>query len=268
MILVAGLAWIFPRSVAAHQEVSFELNPPHGDPVTLTAILKTPRDHGPFATAALKKDEPRFPAVVLLHGCAGVIPNSNVWAAKLERWGYVVLQVDSFGPRGQTNICASGPAAPTDTRVLDAYAAKSYLASLPYVDTKRIAVMGWSHGGTATLDAVGGVLDAGQPGPDPFKAAVAFYPWCPGSITRLEAPLLILIGEKDDWTPSRRCQEILLDSEIRHKLTLKVYSGAYHAFDVRRSATFGQQGHHLEFDSSATEDAATLVEDFLHQHLQ
>jgi dienelactone hydrolase len=268
MILVVGLVWILPGAVAAHEEVSFEMNPPHGDPVMLTAILKTPRDHGPFAAAAPNQDERKFAAVVLLHGCAGVIPNSNVWASKLERWGYVVLQVDSFGPRGQTNICASGPAAPTDTRLLDAYAAKSYLAGLPFVDAKRIAVIGWSHGGSATLDLVAGVRDEGRPGFDPFKAAVAFYPWCLGSMTHLEAPLLILIGEKDDWTPSGRCQQILLDGETGHKLTLKVYVGAYHAFDVMRPATMGQKGLHLEYDASAAEDAATQLEDFLRQHLQ
>lgn len=268
MILVAGFAAILPSAVAAHQDVSFEMIPPLGDPVTLTAVLRVPRDDGPFATATPKEGEQPFAAVVLLHGCAGIIANSNVWAAKLELWGYVVLQMDSFGPRGQTNICASGPDAATDTRVLDAYAAKSYLARLPYVDAERIAVIGWSHGGSATLNAVGSVHNEGQPGPDPFKAAVAFYPWCLGSMIRLEAPLLILMGEKDDWTPSKRCREMPLDGESRHKVTLKVYSGAYHAFDVRRSTTLGQQGHHLEFDPAATLDAATQVENFLRKHLQ
>jgi len=268
MILVAVFSWIYPGVIVAHQDVSFEMSPPGGDPVTLKAVLKVPRDDGPFATAAPKEGEQPFAAVVLLHGCAGIIPNSNVWSSKLEQWGYVVLQMDSFGPRGQKNICASGPDAPTDTRVLDAYAAKAYLASLPYVDAKRIALMGWSHGGSATLNAVGGVRKTDRPSPEPFKAAVAFYPWCFGSKTRLEAPLLILMGEKDDLTPSRRCREMPLDRESRHKATLKVYSGAYHAFDVRRPVTMGQKGHHLKYDPSATEDAATQVENFLRKHLQ
>lgn len=268
LILVAGLAWIWPGAVAAHEEVTFELNPPRGDPVTLTAVLKTPRDHGPFANTALKKDELGFPAIVLLHGCAGVIPSSNVWAAKLEQWGYVVLLVDSFGPRGQKNLCAMGPAAPTDTRLLDAFAAKSYLAALPFVDATRIAVMGWSYGGSTAIDAVTGVAEAGQPDTDSFKAAVAFYPWCLETMPRLDAPLLILVGENDDWTPASRCREISLDDGIRNQPTLKVYAGATHAFDVMRPATLGQPDLHLEYDSTAADDAATQVEDFLRRHLQ
>ena len=30
------------------------------------------------------------------------------WASTLHQWGYVVLLVDSFTPRGQTNICNVG----------------------------------------------------------------------------------------------------------------------------------------------------------------
>src|ERR1700752_2716973 len=43
----------------------------------------------------------RHPAIVMLHTCAGVGLHLNLWAARLMREGYVVLKVDSFGPRGE-----------------------------------------------------------------------------------------------------------------------------------------------------------------------
>ena len=46
------------------------------------------------------------------------------------------------------------------------------------------------------------------------------------------APLLILIGEKDDWTPAEPCR--LLTEAARQAgspMTIKIYPGAHHSFD-------------------------------------
>jgi dipeptidyl aminopeptidase/acylaminoacyl peptidase len=66
--------------------------------VQLTGQLYQPAGEGPF------------PAVVFLHGCAGIDPVQHHWAHRLQQWGYVVLLVDSFGPRGVTNVCTGGVA--------------------------------------------------------------------------------------------------------------------------------------------------------------
>jgi hypothetical protein len=54
--------------------------------VQLTGQLYPPAGEGPF------------PAVVFLHGCAGIDPVQHHWAHRLQQWGYLVLLVDSFGP--------------------------------------------------------------------------------------------------------------------------------------------------------------------------
>jgi dienelactone hydrolase len=41
----------------------------------------------------------RYPAVVVLHGCAGISSRSIEIADRLGAWGYVALAVDSFGGR-------------------------------------------------------------------------------------------------------------------------------------------------------------------------
>lgn len=91
-------------------------------------------------------------AVVLLHGCGGDADGlDRNWGVRLQSWGYAVLTVDSFTPRGMTNSCHGGtPAA----RLFDAYGALHFLSSLPSIDPARIAVMGFSEGGIIGLTDV------------------------------------------------------------------------------------------------------------------
>jgi len=177
-----------------------------------------------------------LPAVVALHGCGGMQPMHHRWARTLQQWGYVVLLVDSFSPRGTTNICGSGLSVdPLYVRMPDAYAAQAYLAGQPFVDRTRIAVMGWSHGGATTLYAVDDIY-LPRLNTVPCKAAIAMYPGCLLRLLRMNAPLLILIGEADDWAPAARCQEMVRQSaqwgtKTACSVTLQVYPGAHHGFD-------------------------------------
>jgi hypothetical protein len=53
----------------------------------------------------------------------------NTWVERLLSWGYVVLQADSFGPRGYDNICERN-VINDRMRSLDAYCEKSFLSTL------------------------------------------------------------------------------------------------------------------------------------------
>src|SRR5258708_3531706 len=96
------------------------------------------------------------PGVVLLHGCGGIRPHFVQWAGALRDMGYVALLVDSFRLRGISGICASSQtmASMTTDRAADAYGALRHLKDLPFVDGDRVALMGWSHGGWTTLEAM------------------------------------------------------------------------------------------------------------------
>jgi dienelactone hydrolase len=103
---------------------------------------------------------------------------------------------------------------------------------LPFVDGSRVGLMGGSHGGATTLAAMA------APGVSPgFRAAVALYPGCTQWLRATEAyrpaaPLLILIGEKDDWTPAEPCRRLTeAAQQAGAPMTIKVYPGAYHSFD-------------------------------------
>ncbi len=192
------------------------------------------------------------PTVLALHGCSGLYLRDGKtfdrrypdFVERLNRAGYNVLLTDSFGSRGSGPICTKKldeRRITVDDRREDVIAAVKWLAARPDVDAKRIALLGWSHGGSTTLAA----LNAARPEhAQPLAGAVAFYPGCRAFLPdpyRLDTPLLMLLAEKDDWTPPRHCET--LASRIRTAqpaadLALKVYPDSYHGFDGKSAVRF------------------------------
>lgn len=96
----------------------------------------------------------RTPAIVVLHTCDGPGPAEADWASRLAESGYIVLVVDSYGPRGVVETCTRLPAHNVGPQVFDAYGGLAWLRRQPSVDADRVAVMGRAHGATSALDAV------------------------------------------------------------------------------------------------------------------
>ena len=201
-----------------------------------------------------------FPAVVIMHDCSGIGPRSSGapgrWARELTGRGYVVLMPDSFTTRGYPDgVCTEASRSRDDVsparRVRDAYAALVYLRTLPYVDRAHVGLMGGSHGGSTTLATmVATESETGLPAGEArssFAAAVALYPGCVASrrtwnstgVYQPRAPLLILIGDKDDWTPAEPCRR-LADAarQAGYPVTIKIYPGAHHSFDSDRPVRY------------------------------
>jgi dienelactone hydrolase len=224
-----------------------------GTPLMLTGKLTKPQGNGPF------------PAVVLLHGCGGFrADRDDLWAERFANWGYVALQVDSLGPRGLSSVCEDSPLSLVDLihhRIKDAYDAKTYLIGLPFVDRNRVGVMGWSHGGWTTISVVDQKRD------DSFRSAIAFYPYCDRMLFDFNAPLLILIGEKDDWTPANLCFMRMRSGQTGHEVILKIYPDSHHGFDGEELDT-SVAGHRLLYNPVAAADAIIQVKAFLAKHLK
>src|SRR5215472_191911 len=149
-----------------------------------------------------------FPAVIGLHGCAGMPDTTKrKLVDEIVGWGYVVLLVDSFATRGIEHACTGGFPHIADMRRSDAYGALAFLARQTFVDPQRVAAVGFSHGGWATLS----VAETNSfelfvvPSNLRFRAAVAFYPLCWAAGARPGIPTLILIGTLDEWTPAADC---------------------------------------------------------------
>ena len=102
--------------------------------------------------------------------------------------------------------------------------------------------------GLLSIGLVAGNSAFAQDKKDGFKAGIALYPGCaPGSrvwqsatgVYKPIAPLLILIGEWDDWTPAAPCQKLTDAAKAaEYPVSIKVYPGAYHSFDSNNPVRF------------------------------
>lgn len=207
-----------------------------------------------------------FPAIVLAHTCAGVGPHTEMWAKRLVGWGYVVLAPDSFGPRGVNQVCTKGTIVSGNIRVADVAGALDFLNAQPFVRRGDIGLIGHSHGGWTTVRAVQKNFGLAERG---LKAAVAYYPSCWAAFdSHVEIPLLILIGDKDDWTPADNCRKLQAAGFDRPDLVEAVYyPNAHHSFDYNvpdRSAF----GHRLGYDTAAAPDAEARTKAFFEKLLR
>jgi dienelactone hydrolase len=224
--------------------------------LTIPGTITKPEGDGPF------------PALVLLHGCSGIDSHHKDWATALAHEGYVTVLVDSHGPRHMAESCTGASAA--GDRIWDALGALRHLRSLPYVAGHRIGVMGWSEGGAVALRASSDRLAdhvLKEPG---FRATIAFYPGCGGNLsTDTTAAVLLLLGEKDDWTSPIPCVQIATElQQASRPVEYVVYPNTTHGFDqswMRGDVTY--LGHLMRYDPVATGDALTRIRSFLQRHL-
>jgi dienelactone hydrolase len=224
--------------------------------VTLSGYLARPAGDGPRG------------AIILLHTCAGISEHEEMWSKRLVSWGYVVLSVDSFTPRGFSYICdgRTGGGATTTPwrRALDAYGAKEYLSTRSFIDPKRIAGIGMSHGGMTVLETIKESISEGL-SMQPFQAAIALYPLC-SAPEPINAPTLILIGSEDSWTPALLCEQYVARLRGQHDIGLQVFAGAHHGFD-HPGIDSVDAGHTIRSDPEAADKASQMVHKFLGQHL-
>lgn len=249
-----------------------------GEGVELVARMYAPEGKGPF------------PAIVLLHGCNGLwgrdgepTRNYETWARRFQERGYLALLVDSFGPRGEKEICTQGirKIHPGRERVSDAQAALRWLASRSDVRKESVHLLGWSNGGMTVLQAVKGEKGLGGDSEPSFRSAVAFYPGCRDLVGRRYAskvPLLIQAGGADDWTPARYCEAMAVDAQGRgERIEIDVYEGAHHAFDsvagsvrfradVRNPSSPSGRGAHVGPDPVAREKSLLRAMEFIEAH--
>ena len=221
-----GLLPLF--ALAAPQEASFTSL----DGTALRAWVFQPAAQPPRGT------------VIALHGYGGLYASRGVRAGQLNArhqamadllvlQGYAAVFPDSLTPRGETELCTQKIGArriDQTQRRADALAALAWVGAQPWADPARIALLGWSHGGSAVLSASDATrVDVRGAAVRP-ALAVAFYPGCSAALRagyRPSAPLVLMLGEKDDWTPPGPC--IKLGKTVGAEVN--VYADSYHDFD-------------------------------------
>jgi dienelactone hydrolase len=270
-VLAAGLAGEV-AAAAAPQEVSY----PSHDGTLIKAWVFLP--DGPVPRGS----------VVALHGCGGLYASRGdrrgqlnarhqAMADMLVGQGYAAVFPDSLTPRGESELCTQkmGTRQINQTqRRADTLGTLAWIAAQPWATPGGIALLGWSHGGSAVLAATDlSRADVRAQLPQP-ALAVAFYPGCSAALKsgyRPSARLVLMLGEKDDWTPPGPCVELgkVVGAEVN------LYADSYHDFDspvgevrLRLDVPNGLhpgQGVHVGPNPAAREQAYARLRELLAQ---
>jgi dienelactone hydrolase len=177
------------------------------------------------------------PAIVALHGCGGPFPaRDRQWREHLVGQGHIMLFPNSFSSRGLGSQCRVKATERKVTsfvvRRSDAIESARWLAARPGTPPGGVALLGWSDGGSTVMAAVTVAPDlpAGL-----IRGMVAFYPGCFAATSSPDwkpaAPMLLLMGEADDWTPVTSCRPVAARF-APPAIQLVTFPGAYHDFDA------------------------------------
>ena len=177
------------------------------------------------------------PAIVMVHGSAGVGANVDNWARHLNGIGVAAFILDSFTGRGIVETITNQSRLGHLTMIVDAYRAHALLSEHSRIDSARIAVMGFSKGGSAALYSslrrFGRMHGTAHL---EFSGHIAFYPQCNTVYLDEEdtndRPIRLFHGADDDYVsvePAKRYVEKL--QRAGKNARLSEYPEAQHAFD-------------------------------------
>jgi len=238
-LLGLGSAWateVPTKQIAArtelHQIQTLTLSDQHflkgdstGTPVTITGQFRIAQGSG------------RLPVVVLQHGSGGFAANVDFWSRVLNELGISTFAIDSLTGRGLQDLNPNQALLGRTNFILDIYRALDILARHPRVDPARIALMGFSRGGQATLYA--SLLrfhNLWNKSGLQFAAYLPFYPDCMttfrSDIEVGDRPIRIFGGTPDDYNPISVCKPYVERLRAAGRdVELTEYPNASHAFD-------------------------------------
>lgn len=221
-----------------------------------------------------------YPVVIQFHGCAGYRNDFMAqWAKVANDAGFLVVAVDSAGPRGidpetaLSSVC-TGKMLVGQERAGDVAAAIALVAGRADVDPSRIVVAGWSHGAWSVMDEIA-LASAGHAPPSIDGAAAPvdlagvalFYPYCgEGAWSRLKrwrtsAQTIAFVAGEDTIVDGPQCKTLFERIAAEGSLIDVVYyDKADHVFD---DATLIGGDYEYFYDAAAHKDAAARYGAFL-----
>lgn len=234
------------------------------------------------------KGQGPFPALIVVHSCAGLGQSIGYWRKEAVRRGYVVFVVDSFSSRGAAT-CKPLPPVPQARGVKDVFDAAEHLKKFPFVNQSQIAMLGLSWGAMVGLRSAspGFLAQVGLPS-SPLRAVVGLYPACYmpafGSATTgteilhgdVSTPTLVLMGGQDNELPPQECLSRLEPLKERGAVVeWHVFPNATHCWDCsdqhnqRWSPPWaGGRSVVYFYDSKVTDESAERAFEFLARRLK
>ena len=188
------------------------------------------------STAATTADK-KVPAVIMIHEFWGINDNIRSMANTLaKQGGYIVLAVDLFkgqstkDPNQAMQLVQSARSNPQEA-ISNLQAAVKYVRSLPFVNSSKIASIGWCFGGGQSLQ----LALHSEEGQQPLAATILYYgtPLVTdkAELSKIKWPVLGIFGDHDQAIPLQEIEKFkaALDADgITNEIY--IYKGLGHAF--------------------------------------
>ena len=178
------------------------------------------------------------PCIVACHGSRG-------WADHhqdhINNWlgaGFAVFCINSFDSREVDRTVESQMMVTYAMMLSDAFEALKLLNTHPLIDSGKIAITGWSLGGTVALySAWKPIAESLAQNGERFVAHMPFYPAAhlrPEDNRWQDVPIKIFHGEMDDYTPLSLVQGLIDEvNKIGVSMELEIYPNSHHSFDSK-----------------------------------
>jgi len=198
----------------------------YGRPTTIAGVLRVAQGAG------------RLPLVVLVPGSGGINAGADVWDRQFESMGISTFVMDSFAGRGIVSTVVDQSQLGRLNMILDLYRSLTVLSAHPRIDPNRIAVMGFSRGGQATLYAsLKRFHKMWNPGGVDPAVYIALYPPC---ITAYVAdtdvsdhPIRMFHGISDDYVEIGPCRSYFARLKATaNDIQMTEYPDTWHAYDL------------------------------------
>lgn len=211
-----------PEEIPVHVVMPDAQSP---EQITIKALLLKPSIPAPWNT------------VVISSSCSG--EGDLTWDFYPKEYlasGMAVVLVEPFTPRGYDSICGNQFRLTVGQRLQDLHQVLDRLRTDQRFTPNKIALSGHSVGGTNVL--MSAYVEAQEKlnrNTGSFNAFVASAPECIATFrkTKLAGPMLVLMGEKDDWTKPAPCLEEIKRLESHGETVQQlILANASHTFST------------------------------------
>jgi len=209
----------------------------------------------------------KFPLIIGVAGSLGWKKHHLELLEMYRELGIATFELKSFKSRDVISTVGTQVEVTTAMLILDSYRALDILSKHPNIDSDKIAITGWSLGGGTTLfSAWEPIISAIKP-ENKFAAHLSYYPPCifePNNLNFSDAPIHVLIGELDNWTPSQACVDLVgLMKNEGCNIDITVYENSHHSFDSQLPITQVDRGYSLTDCSFKIRDDGAVLMNFL-----
>ena len=205
----------------------------------------------------------KFPLVIGVAGSLGWKSHHLDYLKMYQDLGFATFELNSFKSRDIESTVGEQNQVTTAAMVVDAYKALEVLSNHPLIKKDKVSITGWSLGGAVTLFSAWLPLKNAINKELSFASHLSFYPPCFFELENLEfsqAPIHILIGEVDDWTPSLPCVDLVNKLSNYSNIDITVYKDSHHGFDREGGLEINENGYSFkDCMFKLTEDGDVLM---------